>query len=371
MAGHSMKWASDDMTKSNLSASRTTREAHELHAPVLQIKDLQVAFGATALGVDRMNLELAQGEILALVGESGSGKSVTGLSVLGLIEHVGGRVTSGSIKFRGKELIRLSDHAWRHIRGQQIALVFQDPRSSLNPVQRVGAQISEQITAHTSVSTKGARSRAVALLDQVGIPNPQTRIDWYPHQFSGGMCQRVAIAMALSCEPELLIADEPTTSLDSTVQVQILRLLQELREQRSLSILLITHDMGVVATLADRVAVAYAGRVVESGTVAEILETPRHPYTAGLIAAVPRVNAGTAAMPIRGEPRSPSADIRGCPFAPRCDYYEAGPCDEEQSSVTGGVSMSVACWRAERRFPSPSGTSALMHHGSSDSKRVI
>ena len=312
--------------------------------PLLKVDDLRITFGEK-VAVDGVDLEVDAGEVLALVGESGSGKSVTALSTLGLIGHLGGTIERGAVRYGSQDLATLSERAWRSVRGSKIAMVFQDPTAALNPVQRVGNQIAEQIRAHDGIRRPEARRRAIALLATVGLPDPERRSRWYPHQFSGGMRQRVAIAMALSCAPDVLVADEPTTSLDATVQAQILELLRALKDDRGLSVLLITHDMGVVAGVADRVAVMYGGRIVETGSASAVLAGPRHPYTRGLIASVPSLRAAEPPVPIRGEPGSVTAERRGCLFAPRCALYEAGPCDEPQRRVLPGDEHAAACWR--------------------------
>ena len=267
--------------------------------PLLSVRDLAVSFegedGVTR-AVDGVSLELAAGEILALVGESGCGKSVTALSLMGLLSAPNA-VPSGSARYGDSELIGASDDELRKLRGEELAMVFQDPLSSLNPVLRVGDQIAEQILAHRSVSRSDARTQVVSLLERVGIPQPQQRVDSYPHELSGGMRQRVMIAMALSCEPRILIADEPTTALDVTVQAQILDLIRELRDETGAGVLLITHDFGVVAELADRVAVMDTGRIVEQGTVEDVFEQPQDAHTRRLLAAVPRLDG-----PLRQRP---------------------------------------------------------------------
>jgi peptide/nickel transport system ATP-binding protein len=259
--------------------------------PLLSVRDLAVSFeaddGATR-AVDGLSLDLAQGEILALVGESGCGKSVTALALMGLLAP--NAVTTGSARYGASELIGASDDVLRELRGEELAMIFQDPLSSLNPVLRIGGQISEQILAHRSVSRDEARAQAIELLDRVGIPQPRERVDAYPHELSGGMRQRVMIAMALSCEPKILIADEPTTALDVTIQAQILELVRKLRVETGAGVLLITHDFGVVAELADRVAVMEAGRIVEQGAVEDVFERPQHAHTQRLLAAVPRLD---------------------------------------------------------------------------------
>ena len=291
---------------------------------ILSVDDLRVGFATedgVVQAVDGVSFELAEGEILAIVGESGSGKSVTAQTITGLTRAPNARIT-GSISYRGRELNGLDDDQLRDVRGEQIAMVFQDPMSSLNPVSRVGDQITEMIHAHRDVSKQEARARAVELLASVGIPNAEGRVRSYPHEFSGGMRQRVMIAMALALEPAMLIADEPTTALDVTVQAQILRLIDELNRDRDLAVILITHDLGVVAEVADRVVVMYAGQIVEDATLDEIFYDPQHPYTWGLLGSLTRLDEPrTGRLPqIAGQPPSLLDPPSGCRFAPRCPH---------------------------------------------------
>jgi oligopeptide/dipeptide ABC transporter ATP-binding protein len=291
---------------------------------LLKVDDLRVSF-ATEDGivkaVDGVSFDLAPGEILAIVGESGCGKSVTAQTLTGLTRAPNTRIT-GSVTYRGKELTGLDDDGLRDIRGEEIAMVFQDPMSSLNPVYRVGDQIAEMIRAHRDVSKKEALARAVQLLTSVGIPNAQGRVRSYPHEFSGGMRQRVMIAMALALEPTVLIADEPTTALDVTVQAQILRLIADLNRDRDLAVVLITHDLGVVAEVADRVVVMYAGQIVEDGSLDDIFYAPQHPYTWGLLGSITRLDSDRSErLPaIPGQPPSLLNPPRGCAFRPRCPH---------------------------------------------------
>ena len=291
---------------------------------ILSVDDLRVGFATedgVVQAVDGVSFELAEGEILAIVGESGSGKSVTAQTITGLTRAPNARIT-GSISYRGRELNGLDDDQLRDVRGEQIAMVFQDPMTSLNPVYRVGDQITEMIHAHRDVSKQEARARAVELLASVGIPNAEGRVRSYPHEFSGGMRQRVMIAMALALEPAMLIADEPTTALDVTVQAQILRLIDELNRDRDLAVILITHDLGVVAEVADRVVVMYAGQIVEDATLDEIFYDPQHPYTWGLLGSLTRLDEPrTGRLPqIAGQPPSLLDPPSGCRFAPRCPH---------------------------------------------------
>ena len=291
-------------------------------APLLEVEDLRVRF-KTQRGlvhaVNGISFDVRPGETLGLVGESGCGKSVTALATMGILARAA-QIPSGSIKLEGRELIGLSERAWRRIRGKEIAMIFQDPMTSLNPVLTVGAQLREAIEEHLDLDRKAATRRAVELLDQVGIPSAADRLRNYPHQFSGGMRQRVMIAMALACEPKLLIADEPTTALDVTIQAQILDLLRDLVTDRGTSLVLITHDLGVVAGMCERVKVMYAGTLVEEGTADELFAAPRHPYTLGLLQSIPRLDTGRRQplRPIPGAPRNMLSEPNSCPFAPRC-----------------------------------------------------
>jgi oligopeptide/dipeptide ABC transporter ATP-binding protein len=291
---------------------------------ILTVDDLRVGFATedgVVQAVDGVSFDLAAGEILAIVGESGSGKSVTAQTITGLTRATNARIT-GSVSYRGRELNGLDDDQLRDVRGEQIAMVFQDPMSSLNPVYRVGDQITEMIHAHRDVSKQQARARAVELLASVGIPNAERRIRSYPHEFSGGMRQRVMIAMALALDPQVLIADEPTTALDVTVQAQILRLIDQLNRERRLAVILITHDLGVVAEVADRVVVMYAGQIVENATLDEIFYDPQHPYTWGLLGSLTRLDQPrTGRLPqIAGQPPSLLDPPSGCRFSPRCPH---------------------------------------------------
>jgi oligopeptide/dipeptide ABC transporter ATP-binding protein len=291
---------------------------------ILKVDDLRVSFATedgVVQAVSGVSFELQAGEVLAIVGESGSGKSVTAQTITGLTRAPNARIT-GSVTYRDRELNGLGDDQLRNVRGEQIAMVFQDPMTSLNPVYRVGDQISEMIRAHRDVSKREAADRAVDLLRSVGIPNPERRVRHYPHEFSGGMRQRVMIAMALALEPEVLIADEPTTALDVTVQAQILRLIDQLNRDRDLAVILITHDLGVVAEVADRVLVMYAGQIVENATLDEIFYASQHPYTWGLLGSLMRLDQsrGTRLAQIPGQPPSLLAPPSGCRFAPRCPH---------------------------------------------------
>ncbi|MGI8578269.1 MAG: ABC transporter ATP-binding protein [Nocardioidaceae bacterium] len=311
---------------------------------LLDVHDLDVRFRTrrgVVHAVNGLSLTVAPGEVLGIVGESGSGKSVAMYSMLGLNRNPNVEI-AGRALFRGNDLISLDDHGLRRLRGSQIAMIFQDPMTALTPVYKVGWQISEQLRAHQKMSRREARARSVDLLAEVGIPDPRHRVDNYPHEFSGGMRQRVMIAMALSCDPSLLIADEPTTALDVTTQAQILDLIRRLRDDHGTSVVLITHDMGVISEIADRVVVMYAGRAVEAGPRSDLIRKPRHPYTWGLIGAIPRPGMrGRRLATISGLPVSPINLPVGCPFGPRCPFrFEA--CDEDPP-LTGRRHLD-ACW---------------------------
>ena len=299
-------------------------------APLLQVTDLRTSFftdQGVARAVDGVSFSVAPGETVALVGESGCGKTVTSLSILGLVPDPPGKILpSSSIEFRGEELVGASDARMRSIRGNEISMIFQEPMTSLNPVYTVGEQIGEPLRLHRRMGKREAKDRAVELLREVGIPEPVRRFDEYPHQLSGGMRQRVMIAMALACEPALLIADEPTTALDVTIQAQILELLAALKEKRGMAVLLITHDLSVVAEVADRVVVMYAGQVAETGTAREVFGSPAHPYTEGLLNSLPRIGRpGQRLQQIPGVVPSPTDWPAGCRFAERCKYrWEKG-----------------------------------------------
>jgi oligopeptide transport system ATP-binding protein len=293
-------------------------------APLLQVRNLTTRFRTergTVTAVDALSLDVAAGETVAIVGESGSGKSVTALSILRLIPDPPGRIESGEVVFEGRDLLKLDDTGIQAIRGNKIAMIFQEPMSSLNPALTVGLQVGEPINLHRRAPWAQALEKAKELIGRVRIADAASRLASYPHQYSGGMRQRVMIAMALACEPRLVIADEPTTALDVTVQAQILDLLKELTRETGSALILITHDLGVVARYADRVAVMYGGRIVETAPARELYADPRHPYTRGLMASVPRLDGDARRLvPIDGQPPDLAALPGGCAFAPRCAY---------------------------------------------------
>jgi oligopeptide transport system ATP-binding protein len=293
--------------------------------PLLEVRGLKTQFrtqDGVVKAVDDVSFLVMPGETLGIVGESGSGKSMTGLSIMRLIPTPPGKIAAGEIIFKGRDVLKMSDEEVRKIRGKEIAMIFQDPMTSLNPVLTINRQISEALQLHMGMSKDAARARAIELLQMVGIPNAEQRVDQYPHQFSGGMRQRVMIAMALSCNPSLLIADEPTTALDVTIQAQILDLMRTLQKETGTGVIMITHSMGVVAGMADRVQVMYAGHIVETASTEEIFGNPRHPYTVGLMKSIPRLDksAKERLVPIRGMPPDLIDLPDMCPFVPRCNY---------------------------------------------------
>jgi oligopeptide/dipeptide ABC transporter ATP-binding protein len=298
--------------------------------------------------VDHVGFYIDKGETVGLVGESGCGKSVTALSLMGLIPQPPGKITAGTIRFNGVDLLKLSAAERREIRGNQMSMIFQEPMTSLNPVYTVGMQMSEPLRYHYNMGQLEAREKAVEALRLVGIPAPEQRIGEYPHQLSGGMRQRVMIAMALMCGPQLIIADEPTTALDVTIQAQILELLKRLQKELGMSILMITHDLGVVADMTERVIVMYAGRIIEEGPVRQIFKAPRHPYTQGLLESIPRIDTPAGRLSsIDGVVPSPLDFPAGCRFGPRC-RYRMDKCDESPELTDMGQGSRVACWRFGR-----------------------
>jgi oligopeptide transport system ATP-binding protein len=322
---------------------------NNISTPLLHIEDLRTRFHipeGTVFAVNGISFDIKEGETLGVVGESGCGKSVTMLSILGLIPIPPGEIVSGKAMFRNKDLIKLSEAEFERLRGDEIAMIFQDPMTSLNPVLTIGRQITETLRTHLGVSQEAADQTAIELLERVGISDASSRLGNYPHQFSGGMRQRVMIAMALSCNPSLLIADEPTTALDVTIQAQIVELVLHLREQLHMTIIWITHDLGVVAGLADRVIVMYAGFIVEEALVDDLYENPRHPYTLALLAALPRVDRRRdhRLNSIPGAPPNLLVEPRGCPFAPRCTHVIEQCWAENPKLLPVATDHKAACW---------------------------
>lgn len=330
-------------------ATRSAQATIDRGAPILEVKNLKTQFftqDGVVKAVDDVSFYVMPGETLGVVGESGSGKSITGLSIMRLIPSPPGKIVNGEVSFQGKDILKMSDEQVRAIRGNDIAMIFQDPMTSLNPVLTINRQISESLQLHMGMNKSQAKERAIELLKMVGIPNAAERVDQYPHQFSGGMRQRVMIAMALSCNPKLLIADEPTTALDVTIQAQILDLMRNLQTETGTGVIMITHSMGVVAGMADRVQVMYAGHIVETATTTEIFANPRHPYTVGLMKSIPRLDAREKEklQPIRGLPPDLIDLPDMCPFVPRCNYARE-KCEQKnpplQEVAPGHLS---ACW---------------------------
>lgn len=322
-----------------MSGLRSKLTQNELEAkPLLSVRDLITVFptaSSVVVAANGVSFDVNRGETMGLVGESGSGKSVTCRSILRLVPEPG-EIIAGSILFEDVDILALPAEELRRLRGREISMIFQDPMSSLNPVYPIGDQISEPLRIHRGMSRRQARDEAVHLLDRVGIPSPSKRLDAYPHELSGGMRQRVMIAIAISCRPKLLLADEPTTALDVTIQDQILSLLLELQEENGMAILLVSHDLGVIAQTCDRVTVMYAGYVVEQATTAAIFERPRHPYTVALLEALPELAAERQdgrLVPIKGQPPDLASLPPGCPFAPRCAYAHHGEAARAQVSM--------------------------------------
>lgn len=320
---------------------------------VLEVKDLHVGFktyGGEVKAVRGVTFNLYKGEILAIVGESGCGKSVTSQSIMRLIPNPPGKITNGMILFKGHDLTKLKEAQMRNIRGADISMIFQDPMTALNPTLTVGEQLVEGILQHKSIPRQEAKKIALEMLHLVGIPNPTERLKHHPHQFSGGMRQRIVIAMALVCQPEILIADEPTTALDVTIQAQILDLFKDIQKKTGVSIILITHDLGVVAQVADRIAVMYAGKIIEAGSRREIFYNPQHPYTKGLLKSVPRLDLEEAELvPISGSPPDLFSPPKGCPFTARCSYVME-VCDKVYPFKTYlSEEHHVDCWLQDER----------------------
>jgi peptide/nickel transport system ATP-binding protein len=314
--------------------------------PVLSVRNLQVEF-VTRRGIlraiDDVSFDIAAGEVLGVVGESGAGKSLTGTAIIGLIDPPG-RISGGQVLLQGQRIDNLHKDELRKIRGKRIGMIFQDPLTSLNPLFRISEQLIETIRAHSDMNETDARNRAIGLLTEVGIPAPEKRIDSYPHEFSGGMRQRVVIALALAAEPELIIADEPTTALDVSVQAQIITLLKKLCRERGTAVMLVTHDMGVIAETADRVAVMYAGRIAEIGPVRDVVQRAKHPYAKGLMGAIPTLeSASERLVQIPGSMPRLTAIPKGCAFNPRCDKVFAR-CNVERPNLIKVAQSEVACW---------------------------
>ena len=321
---------------------------------LLEVRHLSTQFTTRAgvlRAVDDVSWDVRPGETVALVGESGCGKSVSALSIMRLVAAPAGRIVGGEVWFKGRDLLRLSEEEMRRVRGREIAMVFQEPMTSLNPVLTVGRQLTEGLEIHLGADAARARARAEELLSMVGIPDPARRLSQYPHQFSGGMRQRMMIAMALACEPALVLADEPTTALDVTIQAQILELMKTLSRRLGVAMLIITHNLGVVARYADRVNVMYAGRIIEQGTARELYARPRHPYTLGLLRSVPRLDAPRRARldPIDGQPPDLLRLPSGCAFTPRCAFrVERCLAERPELRPAGGDGHVSACWEIER-----------------------
>ncbi|WP_249869313.1 ABC transporter ATP-binding protein [Oceanobacillus saliphilus] len=320
---------------------------------ILHVENLHVTFttyGGTVQAVRGVDFHLNKGETLAIVGESGCGKSVTSNAIMRLIPDPPGKITNGSILFKGQDLAKFSEKKMRSIRGVDISMIFQDPMTALNPTLTIGTQLMEGLRTHRKVTSEQAKKKAIEMMDLVGISNPEERLKQYPHQFSGGMRQRIVIAIALICEPDLLIADEPTTALDVTIQAQILELFEKIQDTTGVSIILITHDLGVVAKIADRIAVMYAGKIIETGTKREIFYEPQHPYTKGLLNSVPRLDLKEDRLsPIDGTPPDLFSPPQACAFAARCPYAmevcdKVYPADTELSE-----SHKVSCWLQDKR----------------------
>jgi oligopeptide/dipeptide ABC transporter ATP-binding protein len=319
---------------------------------LLQVKDLRTHFftlEGVIKAVDGVSYDVREGETVALVGESGCGKSVSALSIMRLIPYPPGRIVGGEIWFNGRNLLTLNDEEIRQVRGKEVAMVFQEPMTSLNPALTIGLQLTETLEAHTDMSSSDAQARAAELLRLVGIPEPERRLAQYPHQFSGGMRQRVMIAMALSCNPKLILADEPTTALDVTIQAQILELMKDLSQRFGVAMIIITHNLGVVARYADRVNVMYAGKVIEHGPARDIYYTPRHPYSLGLLRSVPRLDQPRKAKldPIGGQPPDLANLPLGCSFQPRCKFAVEKCIHEVPPLASVDAEHLSACWVAD------------------------
>src|SRR5919109_5137889 len=323
-------------------------------AKLLEVRDLKTYFYTSqgvVKAVDGISYDVKEGETVALVGESGCGKTVSALSVTRFVANPPGRIVGGEILFKGEDLLKLDEESMRRHRGKEIAMIFQEPMTSLNPVLSIGRQLTETLEIHLGMTAGEARQRATELLAMVGIPDPERRLAQYPHQFSGGMRQRMMVAMALSCGPSLILADEPTTALDVTIQAQILKLMKDLAQRLGVAVVIITHNLGVVARYADRLNVMYAGKVIEQGTAREVYARPRHPYTLGLLRSVPRLDEPRRAKldSIDGQPPDLTQLPPGCAFTPRC-VYKIDRCDHEVPPLKSidSTSHSSACWVAEQ-----------------------
>ena len=329
--------------------SEPLEQSHSKQTPLLGVQGLSVSFhtpDGEVPAVQDATFDIGQGRILGLVGESGCGKSVSALALMGLLPDPPACELAGEVRLKGRDLLTLPERKWQAVRGRNIAMIFQEPMTSLNPVHRVGDQIAESVRVHRRVNRREAREQAVALLHQVGIPAPAERSRAYPHELSGGMRQRVMIAMALACRPALLIADEPTTALDVTIQAQILDLLRQLQEEMGMSLLFITHDLGVIAELADDVAVMYAGRIVEYAPVEALFEAPQHPYTQGLLTSMPSLATDRSRQlpTIAGSVPHPSRLPTGCAFTPRCPHAQSHCMTEQPPEIAMGPGHRVRCW---------------------------
>jgi oligopeptide/dipeptide ABC transporter ATP-binding protein len=322
-------------------------------ATLLEVRNLRTNFLTNAgvvRAVDGVSWDIQEGETVALVGESGCGKSVSALSVMRLVAEPAGRIESGEVLYKGRDLLKLTEEEMRGVRGREIGMIFQEPMTSLNPVLSIGRQLTEGLEIHMKMSPQQARARAIELLGMVGIPDPARRLAQYPHHFSGGMRQRMMIAMALACNPSLILADEPTTALDVTIQAQILELMRDLSRRLGVAMLIITHNLGVVARYADRVNVMYAGRIIEQASAAELYANPRHPYTLGLLRSVPRLDEPPRARlaPIEGQPPDLTRLPPGCAFSPRCSFRVERCAEAAPPLVALDAAHRSACWECER-----------------------
>ena len=323
--------------------------------PIISAKDVEITFslrGRKLNAIRKCSLDLYEGETLAIVGESGSGKSVFTKTFVGMLD-ANGKITGGSIMFEGRDMTKFTEKDWLGVRGKKIAMVMQDPMTSLNPLKKIGKQIQESIEHHQGLKGEEAKKAAIEMLGKVGIPDPERRYEQYPHEFSGGMRQRVVIAIAAACRPQILICDEPTTALDVTIQAQILELLKEMRVKYNLTIILITHDLGVVANIADRIVVMYAGQIVERGTSIEVFHHPRHPYTNALLEAVPRLDLQNKQQlaSIEGTPPDLIAPPKGCPFCTRCKYCMEICCEQQPPVLNFGDGHEASCWLYQLETP--------------------